>query len=86
MDADGHAVTYVIVPGGGVTLPEQGRVQIERWRPLVRRENGFSLILWKDKGMLCALVSDLVSEGDLARLKQYFVKVRSQTELAPLEL
>lgn len=84
MDRDGHAVTYVIVPGGGVPLPEQGRVQIDRWRPLIRRENGFSLIIWKDKGLLCVLVSALVSEEDLARLKEYFVKVRSQTELAPV--
>ena len=84
MDRDGHAVTYVIVPSGGVTLPEEGRVQIERWRPLIRRENGFSLILWKDKGMLCAMTAALVSESDLARLKEYFVKVRSRTELAPV--
>lgn len=84
MDRDGHAVTYVIVPSGGVSLPEQGRVQIDRWRPLVRRDNGFSLILWKDKGLLCALISDLVSDEDLARLKEYFVKVRSQTELWPV--
>jgi hypothetical protein len=26
------------------------------------------------------LVSDLVSDGDLAKLKEYFVKVRSSTE------
>jgi len=84
MDRNGHAVTYVIVPSGGVTLPEEGRVQIERWRPLIRRENGFSLILWKDKGMLCAMIAALVSESDLARLKEYFVKVRSRTELAPV--
>ena len=81
--ADGHAVTYVIVPGGSVTLPDRGRVQIERWRPVVRRESGFSLIMWKQQGLLCVLVSDLVSEDDLARLKEYFVKVRSSTELAP---
>ena len=46
-------------------------------------EGGFSLILWKQQGLLCALVSDLVSEDDLARLKQYYVKVRSSTEPAP---
>jgi hypothetical protein len=80
---DGHSVTYVMIPGGAVTLPDRGRVQIDRWRPLVRREEGFSLILWKQQGLLCALISDLVSDDDLARLKQYFVKLRASTEFAP---
>lgn len=84
LSADGHVVTYVIMPGGSVALPDRGRVQIDRWRPVVRKENGFSLIMWKQQGLLCVLVSDLVSEGDLNRLKQYFVKVRSSTELYPL--
>jgi len=73
-------VTYIIVPGGSVTLPERGRVQIERWRPVVKKENGFSLILWRQQGLLCVMVSDLVSDDDLTRFKQYFVKVRSSTE------
>jgi hypothetical protein len=81
--AAGHAVTYMIVPGGSVTLPDRGRVVIDRWRPVVRREGGFSLILWKQQGLLCSLVSDLVSDDDLARLKQYFIKIRSSTEPAP---
>ena len=34
--------------------------------------------------MLCAMIAALVSESDLARLKEYFVKVRSQTELSPV--
>jgi hypothetical protein len=81
--AAGHAVTYMIVPGGSVTLPDRGRVLIDRWRPVVRREGGFSLIMWKQQGLLCTLVSDLVSDDDLARLKEYFVKIRSSTEPAP---
>ena len=79
-DVDGHTVTYIIVPGGRMALPERGRVQIDRWRPVVTKENGFSLIMWRQQGLLCVLASDLVSEGDLARFKQYFVKVRSSTE------
>ena len=79
-DSAGHTVTYIIVPGGSVALPERGRVQIDRWRPVVRKENGFSLILWRQQGLLCVMVSDLVSDDDLARFKQYFVKVRSATE------
>jgi hypothetical protein len=78
---DGHTVTYVILPGAAIALPERGRVQIDRYRPLLRQVNGFSLILWKQQqGLLCALVSDLVSEYDVARLKQHFVKVRTATE------
>jgi hypothetical protein len=78
--ADGHAVTYVILPGRTVVLPDRGRVQIERYRPVLRQVNGFSLILWKQQGLLCALVSDLVSEDDLTRLKQHFLRIRSATE------
>jgi len=81
MGRDGHAVTYVVMPAGTLTLPELGRVQIATWRPLVRRESGFSLIMWRQGNLLCALVADLVSDEDVARLKQYFVKVRSATEL-----
>jgi hypothetical protein len=79
-DVAGHTVTYIIVPGGSVSLPERGRVQIDRWRPVVKRENGFSLIMWRQQGLLCVMASDLVSDEDLARFKQYFVKVRSSTE------
>ncbi len=79
-DADNHAVTYVVLPAGTLVLPERGRVQIDRWRPLIRMEGGFSLILWKQQNLLCVLVSDLVSDADLAKFKEYFVKVRSSTE------
>jgi hypothetical protein len=79
-DAYDHAVTYVMLPAGSLVLPDRGRVQIDRWRPVVRRENGFSLIIWRQANLLCVLVSDLVSDDDLQRFKQYFVKVRSSTE------
>jgi len=79
-DADGHAVTYVILPAGTLALPARGRVQVDRWRPLIRTEGGFSLIIWKQQNLLCVLVSDLVSDTDLAKFKEYFVKVRSSTE------
>ena len=79
-DTEGHTITYVIVPGGTVTLPERGRVQIDRWKPVVRRENGFSLIMWRQQSLLCVMASDLVSDEDLGRFKEYFVKVRSSTE------
>jgi hypothetical protein len=79
-DADGHVVTYAVLSAGAVVLPERGRVRIDQWRPLVRTEAGFSFIIWKQQNLLCLLVSDLVSDADLEKLKQYFVKVRSSTE------
>jgi anti-sigma factor RsiW len=79
-DSAGHTITYVIVPGGNVTLPERGRVQIDRWKPLVKKDGGFSLIMWRQQALLCVMASDLVSDEDLARFKEYFVKVRSSTE------
>jgi hypothetical protein len=79
-DSADHTITYVIVPGGSVTLPERGRVLIGRWKPLLKKENGFSLIVWRQQGLLCVMASDLVSDEDLARFKEYFVKVRSSSE------
>jgi hypothetical protein len=79
-DADGHAVTYIVLPARTMALPDHGRVQIDRWKPLLRKEGGFSLIIWKQQDLLCVLVSDLVSDADIGKLKEYFVKVRSSTE------
>jgi len=79
-DREGHTVTYLVLPARTLTLPDRGRVPIGRWRPVVRQEGGFSLIMWKQQELLCVLVSDLVSESDLGRLKQYFIKVRTSTE------
>ena len=79
-DADGHTVTYLILPLPALVLPERGRVQIDRWRPLVRKDSGFTMIMWKQQGLLCILISDLVSDDDVGKLKDYFVKVRSSTE------
>jgi len=79
-DREGHTVTYLVLPARTLLLPDRGRVPIGRWRPVVRQEGGFSLIMWKQQELLCVLVSDLVSESDLGRLKQYFIKVRTSTE------
>lgn len=81
-DRDGHSVSYIIARGPNVAIPESGRVQIAKWRPLVTRDNGFTLIVWKQAGLVCVMVSDLVSDDDLGRFKEYFVKVRSATELS----
>jgi hypothetical protein len=81
-DRDGHSVSYVIARGPNVTIPERGRVQIAKWRPLVTRDDGFSMIVWKQSGLVCVMVADLVSDDDLNRFKDYFVKVRSATEMS----
>jgi len=81
-DRDGHSVSYIITRGPNVAIPERGRVQIAKWRPLVTKDNGFSMIVWKQSGLVCVMVSDLVSSDDLNRFKDYFVKVRSATELS----
>jgi hypothetical protein len=75
-------VTYLILPLPALVLPERGRVQIDRWRPLVRKDkdSGFTMIMWKQQGLLCVLIADLVSDDDVGKLKDYFVKVRSSTE------
>jgi hypothetical protein len=46
----------------------------------VRKDSGFTMIMWKQQGLLCVLISDLVSDDDVGKLKGYFVKVRSSTE------
>jgi hypothetical protein len=81
-DRDGHSVSYIIARGPNVAIPERGRVQIAKWRPLVTKDDGFTLIVWKQSGLVCVMVSDLVSDDDLGRFKEYFVKVRSATELS----
>jgi hypothetical protein len=81
-DRDGHAVSYIVGREPNVAIPDRERVQIARWRPAVRTEDGFSLIVWKQAGLVCVMVSDLVSDSDLKRFKEYFIKVRSSTELS----
>jgi hypothetical protein len=82
-DTAGHTVTYALLPGAGMTLPKEGRVKIDGYQPLLTRMEGWSIFVWKQKDLACFLVSDLVSEQDLARFKQVFLKVRQGTEPLP---
>jgi hypothetical protein len=79
-DGDGHLVTYVALPAPGVTVPERQRIQIEKWRPALMRDSGFAALVWKQGDIACFLVADMVSEDDLARFRDYFVRVRSGTD------
>ncbi|MBI2154997.1 MAG: hypothetical protein HYV92_15180 [Candidatus Rokubacteria bacterium] len=82
-DRQGHTLTYMLLPGAGMALPEQGRVKIDGFRPLLTQTDGWSIFVWKQKDLACFLISDLVSEQDLTRFKQVFLKVRLGTEPPP---
>jgi hypothetical protein len=79
-DADNHLVTYVVLPAPGLPMPERHRVQVERWRPALLRDSGFSVWVWKQGDLACFIVSDMVSEADLGDFREYFVRVRVATE------
>jgi hypothetical protein len=79
-DVDGHLVSYVVLPAAGLQLPERERLKVDRYRPLLMRDSGFSSWVWKHGDLACFLVSDMVSSDDLERFKDYFVRVRSTTE------
>lgn len=82
-DGEGHVLTYLLLPGADLPLSDQGRVTIDRFRPLLTRVNGFSLLVWKQRDLACFLISDLVSGPDLARFKEFFLKVRLASEPPP---
>jgi hypothetical protein len=86
-DADGHLLTYVVLPISGLPVPDRRRVQIERgtsrWRPALMHDSGFSAWVWRQGEVACFLVSDLVSEDDVERFKDYFVRVRASTDPVP---
>jgi hypothetical protein len=82
-DVDGHLVTYIVLPGQGVVVPDKKRVQVQRFRPALLEDNGFATLLWKQEDLVCLLVSDMVSPADLANFQDYFVRVRSATEPFP---
>lgn len=79
-DKEGRKLTYLVLPGAGMALPERGRVEIDRFRPLLTRVNSFSLFAWIERDLACFLISDLVSERDLPRFKEFFLKVRLASE------
>ena len=79
-DEDGHLLTYVVLPAPGLPMPERQRVQVDRWRPALLRDSGFSVWVWKQGDLACFIVSDMISETDLGAFREYFVRVRVATE------
>ena len=83
-DGDGHLVTYTALPAPGLPLPEARRIQIEnRWRPALMSDSGFSAWVWRQGDLACFIVADMVSESDVERFKDYFVRLRVSTEPVP---
>lgn len=79
-DGEGHLITYIVLPAPALTVPERDRVKIDRFRPALLHDNGYSVWLWKQGELACFIVADMVSEDELTRFKEYFVRVRSSTE------
>jgi hypothetical protein len=79
-DADGHRVTYVVLPAPGLVTPERRRQKVDRWRPALLHDSGFSVWMWKQRDLAVFIVSDMVSQTDHERFKDYFVRLRAATE------
>jgi hypothetical protein len=79
-DDEGHLLTYLVLPAPGLPMPERRRVQVDRWRPALLRDNGFAVWVWKQGDLACFIVSDRVSETELNQFREYFVRVRLATE------
>ncbi len=79
-DADGHRVTYIVLPAPGMVTPERRREKVDRWRPALLHESGFSVWMWKQRDLACFIVSDMVSPTDHERFRDYFVRLRAATE------
>jgi hypothetical protein len=79
-DADGHRVTYIVLPAPGLTMPERRREKIDRWRPALLHDSGYSVWMWKQRDLAVFIVSDMVSQADHERFRDYFVRLRTATE------
>jgi hypothetical protein len=82
-DTDGHLVSYMAVPATGVAIPDHARVQVDRFRPALLRDNGFATWLWRQGDVVCLIVSDRVSDAELETFKDYFTRLRAATEPLP---
>ena len=79
-DDNGHLLTYVVLPAPGLPMPERQRMQVDRWRPALMQDSGFSVWVWKQGDLACFIVSDLLAESDLSNFREHFVRVRVATE------
>jgi len=55
--------TYFLLPGEDLPMPSERRVQIDQYRPYMRRVSGYNVIYWKQKNLAYLMVSGLDAEG-----------------------
>jgi hypothetical protein len=79
-DESGRLLTYAVLPAPGLPMPERQRVQIDRWRPALLHDSGFSVWVWKQGDLACFIVSDVEAESELPSFRDHFVRVRVATE------
>jgi hypothetical protein len=79
-DIRGELVSYVILPAPGLPIPAQKRVQVDRFKPALIREQGFGAWVWTEGKVACVLVAKMDSDRDLDRFKDYFLRVRTTSE------
>ena len=65
---------------GPVVAPERQRQKVDRWRPALLYEHGYSVWMWKQRDLACFIVSGMGSQADQERFKDYFVRLRTKTE------
>jgi hypothetical protein len=79
-DETGRLLTYAVLPAPGLPMPERQRVQVDRWRPALLHDSGFSVWVWKQGDLACFIVSDVEAESELPSFREHFVRVRVATE------
>ncbi|MFQ5829729.1 MAG: anti-sigma factor family protein [Candidatus Methylomirabilia bacterium] len=84
-DGEGSLLTYLVIPGAGLTVPQRDRVEIDSFRPMLVRTADLSVFVWKQRGLACFLIAELASDWGLSRFEEYFLRVRSSVEPYPLE-
>jgi anti-sigma factor RsiW len=82
-DPEGHLVSYMAVPAPGIAIPDRQRVQVDRYRPALVRDNGFAAWIWRQGDLACVIVSDRISADELETFKDYFKRLRAATEPLP---
>jgi hypothetical protein len=71
-DSAGRYTTLFLMPGTGTVIPDDGRMQIDAFKPYHRVASGHQVLLWKQKDLACLIISDL-DQSDLAGM---FLKIR----------
>ena len=71
-DQSGRMATYLVFPGEEVKVPATGRVKVADFNPYAGKADGYSLLLWKQEGLNCVLISD----WDRDRFLQLFLNIR----------